>query len=133
MWVELQIRKDIYLNASKLVVAFACLFLLIAVAVFFLYGKLMLQVALAEEQIKVFDSMRMTALTLPPQDAAECLEYVQNYYPSGTKQVVGSRLDKIVETAREASSREIITYLQNMTGEEYGDDAKKWKAIDSRN
>lgn len=124
MWIDLQL-KEVQLNASKLFVALATLLFAVASVVLFLHGKLTLQIAMAEEQIQIFDLMRTKALAASPREASECLEYVQNYYPSGTKQKVGSRLDKIVELARAASTREIITYLQIKTGKDFGNNLSK--------
>lgn len=36
------------------------------------------------------------------------LEYVKNYYPSGTKQVSGSTVDKLVENCRNFSIEELV-------------------------
>ena len=88
---------------------------------------------LAEEQVKVFESMRLKALGAPAGEAIECLDYVRNYYPSGTKQAVGSRLDNIVESARGAATREIIAHLRIKTGKDFGDDPSKWKATEIHN
>jgi len=70
-------------------------FLLLAVSVLlaFNYGSLKLRVALAHGQIDVFESMRSKAMNSTPAEAAGYLEYAASYYPSGTKQVPGSRLD----------------------------------------
>jgi len=92
----------------------------------FNYGSLKLRVAFAHGQIDVFDSMRSKAMNGTPAQAAGYLEYAANYYPSGTKQVPGSRLDVIVETARSNAVREIIGYLRQKTGKDFGDEAQKW-------
>jgi hypothetical protein len=91
---------------TLLVIILLCLF------VGFLYGRLALRVAMAHDQIEIFEEMRLKASTNSPQEAAECLQYVQNYYPSGTKQPSGSRLDRIVETARSNAVREITVRIQ---------------------
>lgn len=130
MWIELQI-KEASLNASKSLLVFALLLLVTVCVALFNNGKLSLKIAMAEEQVKIFDSMRLKALASSAREAAECLEYVQNYYPSGTKQAAGSRLNNIVESARAASMREIIAYLQAKTGKDFGDDLSRWKTIES--
>ena len=90
------------MNLPKPLIALAALLLVATGVAIFSSGKLTLKIAMAEEQVKIFDSMRLKALESSPREAAECLEYVQNYYPSGSKQVAGSRLDSIVESARGA-------------------------------
>jgi len=89
---------------------------------------LSLRVAFAEDQTQIFDESRTKALQSPPTEAVKSLEYVVEYYPSGTKQVPGSRLDRIVERARQNATREIIASLRTKTGRDYGDDPKRWIA-----
>src|ERR1051325_9256958 len=69
-------------------------------SLFWRYGTLRIRVILASEQANIFAEMRARALTSDPTGAARCLEYVVNYYPSGSKQETGSRLDWIVEHER---------------------------------
>ena len=104
----------------------ALLLLVISVLFAFSYGSLKLRVAFAHGQIDVFDSTRSKAMNSTPIEAAGYLEYAANYYPSGTKQVPGSRLDVIVETARSNAVREIIGYLRQKSGKDFGDDPQKW-------
>jgi hypothetical protein len=85
-----------------------------------------LRVSFAEEQISVFDEMRQQSETSSPVGAAECLEYVLNYFPSGTKQLQGSTLDRLVERARAMSEREIIAILRTKTGKDFGDNPQRW-------
>jgi hypothetical protein len=87
---------------------------------------LRLRVSFASEQIAIFEEMRSRALSAEGSGAAQHLEYVVNYYPSGTKQIAGSRLDGIVERARTNAIRDIITHLREKTGENLGDDTEKW-------
>jgi hypothetical protein len=54
------------------------------------------------------------------------LEYAPRYYPSGTKQTKGSRLDRLLERARQCAVREIIAILRSRTGEDFGDDPRRW-------
>ena len=70
--------------------------------------------------------MRVKALQSSATDAADCLQYVVNYYPSGTKQPTGSRLDRIVERERKQVIGEIINYLRIKTGESLGEDPEIW-------
>jgi hypothetical protein len=45
------------------------------------------RVSFAEEQTGIFEEMCQKANTSDPVRAAECLQYVLEYYPSGSKQV----------------------------------------------
>ena len=85
-----------------------------------------IRVALASEQTKIFDEMRTKALQSDPAEAVRCLDYVVSYYPSGTKQETGSRLDRIVERERALAARDIVTYLRTKTGEDLGDNPEVW-------
>lgn len=64
----------------------------------------------AREQVGIFHEMIEQARA-NPSDAHGCLEYVRNYYPSGTKQVEGSKLDQIVEGCRSHAIAEIERLL----------------------
>ena len=90
------------------------------------YAPLKLQLMMASEQVHIFEEMRSRALQGSPSDAAGRLEYVVSYYPSVTKQIVGSRLDRLVEQARASVVREILAYLRSKTGEDLGSDAEAW-------
>ena len=81
---------------------------------------LKVRLLLASEQVSVFEQMRTQALQGSPFDARDCLEYVVGYYPSGTKQVAGSELDRLVEQARASAVREILACLRSKTGEDLG-------------
>jgi hypothetical protein len=93
---------------------------------YFQHGLLSLRVAFAFSQIEIIDEMRTQALKSTPRDAVAKLDYAVNYYPSGTKQTVGSRLDRLVEAARNRALRDIIGYLRQTTGENLGDDPEPW-------
>ena len=56
-------------------------------ALFCAYAPLELRLALASEQAQVFEEIRTRALRSSAVEAAGCLDYVVNYYPSGTKQL----------------------------------------------
>lgn len=90
------------------------------------FGLLRLRVAYANEQTQIFEEMRRSALSADAVGAAQSLEYAARYYPSGTKQVAGSRLDQIVERQRVQAIRDIIAHLRAKTGEDLGDDPEKW-------
>jgi len=90
------------------------------------HGWLTIRVAWASEQTKIFDEMRTRALTSDPAGAAGCLEYVVGYYPSGSKQETGSRLDRMVELERTLATRDIVAYLRTKTGEDLGASPEAW-------
>jgi hypothetical protein len=92
----------------------------------YIHALLSIRVAYAEEQIEIFDEMRAKAVAAHPTKAVDYLEYAVNYYPSGTKQVRGSRLDLIVERARNGSVREILADLRLKTGKDLGGDPQMW-------
>ena len=105
----------------------ACVGLIILCAsLFWNHGLLTIRVAWATEQVKLFDEMRIQALASEPAAAAGYLEYVVGYYPSGSKQEMGSRLDRMVEQARTRASREIVAHLRTRTGEDLGDHPEAW-------
>lgn len=109
------------------VLAVLCgLLAVVSVSLFIGYAPLKLRLAFASEQVHIFDEMRDKALHSDASGAAGCLAYVVNYYPSGTKQESGSRLDRIVESARGQSVREILAHLRTKTGEDLGTDPESW-------
>jgi hypothetical protein len=60
---------------------------------------LRVRIALADEQTAIFDDMRVKAERADATEALDYLEYTLRCYPSGTKQIEGSQLDRIVERA----------------------------------
>ena len=109
------------------VLAIACTGLVgIAVYLFVQYAPLRLRLMLATEQVEIFEAMRARAIQGGPTDAAGCLDYVVSYYPSGTKQIMGSRLDRLVEHARAGATREILAQLRTQTREDLGEDPQAW-------
>jgi hypothetical protein len=84
------------------------------------------EVAFADDQTAIFAEMRARAAGADAAEAARCLAYVVSYYPSGTKQRTGSRLDRIVERNRAAAVSEIIWRLKARTGQDLGDDPQAW-------
>jgi hypothetical protein len=85
-----------------------------------------IEVAFASDQIEIFETMRTRALQSDTGEAASSLEYAIRYYPSGSKQRTGSRLDKMVEQARMKAARDIVAYLRQKTGQDLGEDPEKW-------
>lgn len=90
------------------------------------YVLLSVRLAFAEDQIRIFDDMRIKASQSDANGSVGCLEYVLNYYPSGTKQIRGSQLDRIVETARANAVARILSDLRHKTGNDFGDDPQRW-------
>lgn len=90
------------------------------------YGWLKIRVAFASEQTQIFDDMRAKALQSDPAGAAGCLQYVVNYYPSGSKQETGSRLDRMVERERTRAVSDIISHLRAKTGQDLGENPEPW-------
>ncbi|HQC42416.1 MAG TPA: hypothetical protein PLV91_02975 [Verrucomicrobiota bacterium] len=85
-----------------------------------------LRVKFAREQIMIFKQMREEGIKEEPAECVSCLGYIINYYPSGSKQIEGHPLDQIVETARAGAAREVISYLREKTGKDFGDDPQAW-------
>jgi hypothetical protein len=85
------------------------LILLITSGVFLTkFLALSFRVGMAKEQIEIFNLMREKSLSITDPEQIEAnIEYVENYYPSGTKQTEGSFLDSIVESSRKATIREM--------------------------
>lgn len=69
-------------------------------------------IALADEQTAIFEDMVNQASKVlsdsPPnvRQAVEYLQYAHHYYPSGTKQTTGTRLDQFGQQAK-SSSRQV--------------------------
>lgn len=90
------------------------------------HGWLTVRVAWADGQTAIFGEMVDKALHGDARVAAGCLEYVAGYYPSGSKQEPGSRLDRIVERDRLRATRLIIDHLRLKTGRDLGSNAPAW-------
>jgi hypothetical protein len=113
-------------RATVLAVVFLLVVLALAVKVFYDNFKLHIRQAFAEEQTEVIEATRNQALKAEVKKEAELLEYIVNYYPSGTKQIKGSKLDLIVERFRGCVVREIIADLRKKTREDFGDRPEEW-------
>jgi hypothetical protein len=100
--------------------------LMLCGALYWRYGWLYLQVAMASEQTHIFEAMCEKAVQSDTEGAAGCLRYVVWYYPSGSKQDTGSRLDRIVERERAYAVRDIIAILRSKSSEDLGDDPEPW-------
>ncbi len=115
-----------YKRLSTVLALVVVLLLALCAKLFWDYSLLELRTEFAREQIEIFGEMRDQALESDVSGAADCLRYAVGYYPSGTKQVAGSRLDQIVERARNEASRAIIAHLRTKSGEDLGADPEKW-------
>lgn len=94
---------------------------------FWNYGNLQVQEAFADEQTQIFDDMRTRALqSAAPPDITGRLDYVISYYPSGSKQRMGSRLDRVVERHRTAVIRDMVAHLRRTTGQNLGESPEPW-------
>jgi hypothetical protein len=89
-------------------------------------GVIRLRIAFADDQTDIIEQMREKAERAGPAEAADCLSYVMDYYPSATKQVTGSPLDRVVERARRNAVREMIARFRTRTRHEFGDDPRSW-------
>lgn len=113
-------RSTIGLGAACFVLLMLCGYLAAR------WTSLVVHTAFAEDQIRVFADAANRAARAEPGEAADSLAYVIDYYPSGTKQATGSRLDALVETARDSAILSIIRSLKAKTGENHGEDPKVW-------
>jgi hypothetical protein len=110
-----------------IVLGVGCIGLLVLCALlFWSHSWLTIRVAWASEQTEIFDEMRTRALQSDAAGAADCLGYVVGYYPSGSKQETGSRLDRMVERERALAARDIVDYLRTKTGEDLGESPEAW-------
>jgi len=82
----------------------------------------------AREQLDVFMDMRDRALKAEPEESVDCLRYLVEYYPTGTKQIRGSDLDLMVEQSRSEMIRQIIADLRRKTGKDLGPSHERWIA-----
>ena len=91
-----------------------------------------LRLSFASDQTQIFYEMATDAKQAlaqePPniRSAMGSLEYIVNYYPSGTKQTAGSTLDIIVERSRSLAEASIIEKLRAETGKDFGSKAEDW-------
>jgi hypothetical protein len=112
----------------KLVLASVGLLMLITFAAYreIENGITGIHIAFADDQTAIFEEMLDKVERGDIGEAADYLAYVVNYYPSGTKQVTGSPLDRVVERARRSALHEIIASLRIKTHQDFGDDPERW-------
>ncbi len=117
-------------------ILFAAVVLILCVVVVWQFvdrGWSSIQLALADEQTEIFDDMVAKAskslAESPPdvQGALGYLQYAHFYYPSGTKQTKGSRLDRIVERCRSLAEMRIIQMLRDATGKDLVGQRHFWR------
>jgi hypothetical protein len=106
--------------------AFVLLLLGAAGWVLWAAAGLSLRLTFAEEQTERFEEYRSRALRSDVAEAAGCLKFIVNHYPSGTKQKPGSRLDRMVERVRSRAVRDVIAHLRAKTGMDLSDDPEGW-------
>ena len=92
------------------------------------HAILVWRMAHAETLTAHIEELREKAIQASPAEAAQELEIIIGFYPSGTVQVEGSPLDRMVERVRRSAIREIIAHLRAVTKEDLGDDPWPWVA-----
>lgn len=90
------------------------------------HAMLLVRAEFAREQMAVFVDMRDRALKAEPDESVDCLKYIVEYYPTGTKQIRGSDLDLMVEQFRSEMIRQIIADLSKKTGKDLGPIPERW-------
>jgi hypothetical protein len=91
------------------------------------YAILLARLGLADGQVREFEDSRVAVLKEEsPLALAQLLEHTIVYYPSGSKQATGSRLDRMVEVGRADTINHIIARLRVVTGRDLGSDASGW-------
>ncbi len=82
------------------------------------YSVIFLHAALAEEQTRFFEEAQVEGLTRrTPKEAREFMEAIRIYYPSGSKQQAGTRLDMVVERARSNAISRLETHAARLETE----------------
>ena len=90
------------------------------------FSILDVRVSRAAEQLNVFRDMIEKAAQGSYEDGLGALAYTVSYYPSGSKQLKGSRLDTIVEQARQDTVASIIEVLKQKGPADLGPDPQPW-------
>jgi hypothetical protein len=82
------------------------------------YIEYRMRESFAIEQIEMFDEVVSKALETDDREAVmQAREYVKEYYPQGTKQRDGTRLNTIVEICRDLSLRCLDYHLDSLPKE----------------
>ena len=112
---------------KRLSLGLAALCAVLLVGLFLAHSVRNMRVAFAEDQTRTVNEMLDRSLqSTDPGEIAGYLRCTCDCYPSGTKQVRGSRLDRIVERHRSLAVAGIIEHLKVVTGEDLGPDPKPW-------
>lgn len=119
-------QKPTVTRREKLILAVGAFFFVTTLWYGWLYSTLKIRTKFAEEQIRIFSEMSNRSMASTPADAAGCLDYVVNYYPSGSKQTRGSALDTLVEAQRKRAQLEIISVLRARTRDDLGQEPGPW-------
>lgn len=122
---EIPVKKRVLYIVASLISASLVIY---SVNVTIKHFSLVLDVCFALEQVEVFHAVKeqIKSGNDNRKEIASQLNYIINYYPSGTKQEKGSRLDRIVESARKDVLEDLIIFLKGKLNEDYGSVPEKW-------
>jgi hypothetical protein len=112
--------------ANLIMVMFVTLTVCFGGVYFIRHGLLTVRVAFAEEQLGVFRDMVAKAKGGSQEDCLESLQQTVSYYPSGTKQRKGTKLDTMVEQARRDAVMAIIESLRRVSPTDLGPEPEAW-------
>lgn len=87
----------------------------LCIALFIHVALIELRISFATDQVEMFHSLTIESHENTEESIKQREEYIIGYYPSGTKQQPGSKLDKVVENARKLSLK-CIAYERRQTG-----------------
>ena len=90
-------------------------------------AEITIRSGLAAEQVELFDDMREQSQQAGVPAVVAHLRYVRLYYRSGTKQLAGSRLDQLVESARAGAVRAIVQFIRSRADVDLGTDPEVWE------
>jgi hypothetical protein len=110
----------------KFLVIYALLLTLACAYLGVRYVNLVFEAANAELLMDYFLERKSAALKSRPKVAAQVLQDILNFYPSGTKISHGSLVDRIVERARTSAAGDIGGYLREKTRKDFGEDPRAW-------
>jgi hypothetical protein len=90
---------------KKLLALYSVFVTILLAATFYWYAVITFRVMAAEDQMATFEAVVKKHSASGKEERAEAAEYIDGYYPSGSKQTTGSRLDRVVEAGRRMSLR----------------------------
>jgi len=85
-------------------------------------SKITIESAIACQQIQLFFESENRAVKGTTAENLQELEFVTNYYPSGSRLEKGGRFDRLVESARAEVAAHIISHIEFLTGNNLGND-----------